>query len=103
LLVRFALAGKSFHLVNEKWGVFRIHPGSMTGSRLGEDEYHKLHRRLFREVMGREPERFDSIARVFTRLERWVRNPVTPALRIVEKLIGPPPTVALSRSTNVTP
>ena len=103
LLVRFARAGKSFHLVIDEWGVFRIHPASMTGSRTGEDEYYRLHRRLFVEVLGREPGWFDSVARVFIRLERWVRNPVTPALRIVEKLIGPPPAVALSRSKNVTP
>jgi glycosyltransferase involved in cell wall biosynthesis len=90
LLVRFARSGKSFHLVNEEWGVFRIHPGSMTGSRSRDGEYHELHRRLFREVIGREPARFDSIVRVFTRLERWLRNPATPALRIAEKLIGPP-------------
>jgi glycosyltransferase involved in cell wall biosynthesis len=103
LLVRFARAEKFFHLVNDEWGVFRIHPASMTGSRTGEDEYYRLHRRLFVEVLRREPGWFDSVARVFIRLERWVRNPVTPALRIVEKLIGPPPIVALSRSKNVTP
>ena len=101
LLVKFARARRKFHLVNDTWAVFRIHPGSMTGSRSRDDEYHKLHRRLFVEVLGREPARFDSVVRVFTRLERWVRNPATPALRIVEKLFGPPPTALLSRFQNV--
>ena len=76
LLVRFARAGKSFHLVNEDWGMFRIHPGSMTGSRSGDDEYHKLHRRLFREVMGREPRRRDYVLRTAIRLQKWLRDPL---------------------------
>ena len=75
LLVRFARAGKSFHLVNENWGLFRIHPGSMTGSRSGDDGYHKLHRRLFREVMGREPRRRDYVMQTAVRLEKWLRDP----------------------------
>ena len=77
LLVRFAQAGKSFHLVNEDWGVFRIHPGSMTGSRSGDDEYQQLHRRLFREVMGREPRRRDYVLQATIRLEKWLRDPLS--------------------------
>jgi glycosyltransferase involved in cell wall biosynthesis len=103
LLVRFARAERKFHLVNDTWAVFRIHPGSMTGSRSRDSEYYKLHRRLFVEVQGREPTKFDSIVRVFARLERWLRNPATPVLGIVERLVGPLPTAALSSSKNVTP
>jgi glycosyltransferase involved in cell wall biosynthesis len=77
LLVRFARAGKSFHLVNENWGVFRIHPGSMTGSRSGDDEYHKLHRRLFHEVMGRELRTRDYVLKTAIRLEKWLRDPLS--------------------------
>lgn len=77
LLVRFARARRKFHLVNDTWAVFRIHPGSMTGSRSHDHEYYKLHRRLFREVMGREPRMRDYALRTAIRLEKWLRDPLS--------------------------
>jgi glycosyltransferase involved in cell wall biosynthesis len=77
LLVRFARAERKFHLVNDTWAVFRIHPRSMTGSRSRDGEYYKLHRRLFREVIGREPRRRDYVLQTAIRLEKWLRDPLS--------------------------
>lgn len=89
LLVRFARAGKRFCLVNDYWGVFRVHGTSMTGSKSHDREYENLHRRIFREVVGREPNQLDWFGRIGARATKWYLEPVSASLRLMERVAGP--------------
>lgn len=53
LFLRFLLAGERHLLINEKLGVFTIHPGSITGSNRFKKAYQEDRKRIFIETTGR--------------------------------------------------
>jgi glycosyltransferase involved in cell wall biosynthesis len=89
LWFRFARASKRFRLVNDYWGLFRVHSRSMTGSGSHDREYHDLQRRMFLEVVGREPGFMDRLRCWQTRAAKWRRDPVSAALRAMDRLGSP--------------
>lgn len=75
LFIDMALSGARFNLVPESWSRFRVHREGITGS--GKlDVLHKLYReRMFRKIMGREPNSLDRLLALGARLARKVLNP----------------------------
>ena len=75
LFVDMALAGARFSLVPEYWSRFRIHGDSITGS--GKFRaMHEIHReRIFRKIMGREPNSLDRFLVLGARVAKKVLNP----------------------------
>jgi glycosyltransferase involved in cell wall biosynthesis len=90
LLVNLAQNGGKFRLVNEYWSLFRVHPGSISGSGRLEDQYRRDQQRLFQKITGRTYHRRDVFFTGAARLEKWVRDPLVPILWACEKLAGPP-------------
>lgn len=89
LWFRFARAGKHFRLVNDYWGLFRVHSGSMTGSGSHDREFTELHRRMFVEVMGREPGPLDRLRCWQARAAKWCSDPVSALLRAMDRIRVP--------------
>jgi glycosyltransferase involved in cell wall biosynthesis len=89
LWFRFARAGKRLQLVNDYWGLFRVHSRSMTGSGSHDREYHALRHRLFVEVMGREAGPMDRLHCWRARAAKWRRDPISAALRAIDRFGGP--------------
>jgi glycosyltransferase involved in cell wall biosynthesis len=89
LWFRFARAGKRFHLVNDYWGLFRLHPRSMSGSGSHDREFDDLHRRMFLEVMGRERQPFDRFRSWQARAAKWRSDPVSAMLRAMDRVTTP--------------
>lgn len=75
LFIDMALSGARFALVPEFWSRYRVHGEGITGS--GKlHVLHKLHReRMFRKIMGREPNFRDRFLALGARLARKVLNP----------------------------
>ncbi|MBL6934962.1 MAG: glycosyltransferase [Alphaproteobacteria bacterium] len=90
LMLDMALADKKFVLVNEYWSVFRIYDESISGSQRMYQESLRNWDRLFEKVMGRKRRFYDPLIRCYMRLEKWLRDPVTPFLRVWEKIAGTP-------------
>jgi glycosyltransferase involved in cell wall biosynthesis len=80
LLLDLALAGAVMRHVDDIWGVFRIHPHSITGSQRARQQYEADRRRLFERATGRSSQRRDeallAMARMFKVLvnARWRRG-----------------------------
>jgi glycosyltransferase involved in cell wall biosynthesis len=90
LLVNMAQNGEKFCLVNDYWSLFRVHPGSISGSGRLEDQYRRDRQRLFQEITGRTHNRLDVVLTAAARLEKWVRDPLVPILWAFEKFAGLP-------------
>jgi glycosyltransferase involved in cell wall biosynthesis len=90
LLVGIALNGYPVERVNEYWSLFRIHPASITGSQAWKQLSIKNHQRLFRRVMGREPNRLDLAISKAARVLRWAEDPAGALARIRDMTVGPP-------------
>lgn len=102
LLLDLALKGKRLRLINEYWGLFRIHEGSITNSLQKRDSSDDASRtladtrardwiRIHRKVLGRDPRRSDQLLRIALRVHKWMIDPLGFLLRIREVLIGPRP------------
>lgn len=75
LFIDMALSGARFNLVPESWSRYRVHGESITGS----GKFHVLHKlyheRMFRKIMGRDPNSLDLFLAFGARLARKVLNP----------------------------
>ncbi len=75
LFVDMALSGARFYLVPEFWSRYRVHGEGITGS--GKlQALHKVHQdRMFRKIMGREPNSWDRFLALGARTARKFSNP----------------------------
>jgi glycosyltransferase involved in cell wall biosynthesis len=60
VLLDLAIAGSRMRHVDDVWGMFRIHPASITGSGRAADQYEVDRRRLFWRAIGRPWRRTDA-------------------------------------------
>jgi len=75
LLQDMAANGAKFGCLRDRLAVFRIHPGSITGSAVNRVEYERDQARLFRKIMHRERRDFDRVIGLGYRLLRLVESP----------------------------
>ena len=90
LYLKMGLNGARIQMVNDYWSIFTLHPHSISGSQQLVTESQNNHRRYFRMVMGREPQRIDSLWRQIARIQRWLLDPIGIKHRLSDKLFGPP-------------
>lgn len=88
LLVDFALAAKKFRRVDQYWGLFRLHPGSITGSGRLAAVMARDDARVFRKATGRAPGRLYSVAVGIARLEKWLLDPESLLISIADSIHG---------------
>jgi glycosyltransferase involved in cell wall biosynthesis len=96
LLVDMALSGSRFDMVDEYWSLFAIYPGSITASAKYNQQYQADHARMFQAITGREYDRTNKVLFSLARIEKWLRNPLVPLYRVVDKSIGGPRLPAMS-------
>lgn len=90
LMLRMALAGCRFRLVDGWWSTFTIHDSSISGSgRLNEHYAHDL-ARYARLALGRDPVLLDRVWCHVAWAIRWLRDPVGAWQRLSDRLFGPP-------------
>jgi hypothetical protein len=92
LLVDLGLAGRELRHVEGFWGIFSIHPNSISGSGRLRSEFERDHVRLFEKIVGRSPARRDRIAFTLARVEKWLRDPRYLVWRLTD--IARPPKIA---------
>ena len=90
LLVDLALTGSRFAMVDDYWSLFAIYPGSITGSVNHNQQYRADRARMFHAITGREYHRTNRVLFSLARIEKWLRNPLVPLYRVVDKSIGGP-------------
>ena len=90
LLMELGLAGARFRIVDRYWSLFRVHAQSITGSGRLNDRYRDDLARMFVRVMGRPPRPSDAWIGRALRLARWGADPVGLAVRLRDRLGGPP-------------
>jgi glycosyltransferase involved in cell wall biosynthesis len=88
LLVRFALDGYHLIMVDDYWSLYAIYPGSMTASMKRNERFYADHARMFRLITGKEYECANRASFVAARIEKWVRNPLMLAHRVIDKALG---------------
>jgi len=96
LLIDFVLAGMELHLVNDQWGLFRVHQATITNALWNPDgslrsrELEALlledRRRIHRKVLGRDPGVVDYVLRPAARLQKWLVDPLGFMMRAGEIL-----------------
>ncbi len=90
LLLEIMLAGGEVRILDEFWSIFRIYPGSITGSQKLAALSESLHAGYFRKVIGRDRRGLDALISNVLRLVRWIRQPRWAIARISDKWRGPP-------------
>lgn len=75
LLVDMAMAGCQFRYVSERFGGFRMHKESLSGSRRWAEQSRVERRRLAEKALGRTLTSKDDLKVKAYRLEKWFRNP----------------------------
>jgi glycosyltransferase involved in cell wall biosynthesis len=93
ILVSFALNGSIFELIDDYWSIFSIYPGSITASVKQNERYREDHARMFRTITGQDYQDAAKALFVTARIEKWLRNPLVPAYRILDKALGAKVTV----------
>jgi glycosyltransferase involved in cell wall biosynthesis len=88
LLVDFALAKKAFLRVERYWGVFRLHPGSITGSGRFSADIAREDLRIFVKATGRLPGRFTRLSTSVARLQKWLVDPKSFLISAVDLVRG---------------
>jgi hypothetical protein len=100
LLVDLALAGCRFLRVDEYWGLFRLHPDSISGSGATLDPKRAANegpfaariqasrQRLFEKAIGRPRRSSDRIVSAWARLLQWATDPTHVAIRLREVASG---------------
>lgn len=92
--IDLALAKKRFQRINEYWACFRAHEESITHNFHGGAEHSPFgreQRRLLEKAMGRPRKAVDAIAAPFTRVEKWLVDPLNLWLRIKSLFETPRP------------
>lgn len=87
LLLEIAVRGGTLRHIRRDWGVFAIHPESITGSDRLAVERLQTRRRLFRIAHRRAWRRTDALLRHCFRVEKWLVAPGTTARRFASKLL----------------
>jgi glycosyltransferase involved in cell wall biosynthesis len=75
LFFDMARAGCRFGRSNSIWSGYRLHPESVTASRRLEEASAAVWSRLFRELMGREPNKWDQPVNFLFRCWKHLTNP----------------------------
>lgn len=88
LILDLARAGKRFQRVNQYWGLFRLYPQSITGSRRLHDEILREDTRIFAKITGRPRGRWRILGIVLARFEKWLIDPWSLVISIVDSLRG---------------
>ena len=98
LFVDLALNGSRFAMVDNNWSLYAIYPGSITASVKHNRQYQADRARMFQAITGREQDRTNKIFFDLARIEKWVRNPLVPLHRIIDKSRARPrlPAMAVS-------
>jgi glycosyltransferase involved in cell wall biosynthesis len=74
LLLELGLAGAKMRHVNDVWGMFRLHPDSISGSQRSKRQYDADTRRLFQRALGRPWRRSDRVVMAAARGLKAVEN-----------------------------
>jgi hypothetical protein len=90
LLVDLALNGSHLAMIEDYWSLFAIYPGSVTSSAKHNQQFHAEHARMFRNITGREYHQANKLLFSLARAEKWLRNPLVPLYRVIDKSIGAP-------------
>jgi glycosyltransferase involved in cell wall biosynthesis len=88
LLVDMALHESRFAMVDDYWSLFAIYPGSITASVKSNQQYKADRARMFQAITGREYYRTSKLLFSLARVEKWLRNPLVPFDRVIDKWIG---------------
>lgn len=88
LVLDLARAGKRFRRVDQYWGLFRLHPQSITGSRRLRDEISRDDARIFAKVTGHPWGRWSKLKIALARLEKWLVDPRSLMISLVDTLRG---------------
>jgi glycosyltransferase involved in cell wall biosynthesis len=75
LFLEMANAGGKFSVVDEFWSAYRIHAESITGCEDNAVRIRKTQDSIFRQVMGRQPQRYDRLLAFGYRILRHILNP----------------------------
>jgi glycosyltransferase involved in cell wall biosynthesis len=86
--VDLALAGKVLERREAYWGVFRLHEGSITSNFHHSDRFRSEQKRLLQKALGRGTLPRDRLGYSWTRIEKWLVDPVNLFLRIATALKG---------------
>jgi glycosyltransferase involved in cell wall biosynthesis len=81
-----ALAGRRLVRVNEYWACFRTHDASITHNfhgQGGDSAFGREQARLFQKARGRMRAPAGPVARAWTRIEKWLVDPLNLWLRLV--------------------
>jgi len=90
LLLDMALVGVRVRVVDGYWSLFAIHAESISGSQRLAEESARNHARYFRRVIGRDRRPADRFGFAIARLLRWMLDPAGLALKLRDRLFGPP-------------
>jgi glycosyltransferase involved in cell wall biosynthesis len=96
LFADMALKGSRFAMVDDYWSLYAIYPGSITASVKHNQQYRADRARLFRAITGREYDRTNKVLFSLARIEKWLRNPLVPLYRVIDKSVGGPRLAAVS-------
>lgn len=88
LILDLSLTGMRTRVADDYWGVFTIHPESISGSGRLEETYRRDCARLFERVMGRAPEGRDRFRFAAARLQRWISDPRIVLWRVADQIGG---------------
>jgi glycosyltransferase involved in cell wall biosynthesis len=87
LLLELALTGARMSHVDDPWGMFRIHTGSITGSQRLRNHYEADGLRLFERATGRQWRKYDAALVMLARGLKAVSHPraaVSPSTRLAK-------------------
>lgn len=84
--LRMACAGVRFRRVWRDWGMFRLYPGSISGSGRLEERYRADLDRMFEMVNGRRPSAWERKSRPLLRLVRQFLEPRALTAKIAQTL-----------------
>jgi glycosyltransferase involved in cell wall biosynthesis len=89
LLADLALAGHELVRVRGLWGVFTLHPGSISMSSTLDEQYVRDRERLFAKVAGRPPRLRDWVHFIPARTMKWLADPPYLAWRLADAVRPP--------------
>jgi glycosyltransferase involved in cell wall biosynthesis len=90
LFVTMVSKGSKVGFLHSDIGIFRIHGGSITGSRRAEQAYLNDSERIFRKFMGRTPRKSDRYIGILCRAERFMRDPLELVKTVKYRIKGRP-------------